>query len=189
MSQHPLTSQYHTVMTPLPPTYTRHDCLLSLQCVFANVSFSLPPWGKTFAIIINQFMIIRLCSRKIWYFSSLFCWLRAEKHCASDVCPWLCIQTMEMVNNTKIILLCNAVDRGSLSWQAFSSTSIWYIKQCTTELSVSIIMQCCALKMPPSLHNYEAMKAIRKKSRAQALSLTIFGYLNIWRETEEFLST
>ncbi len=30
--------------TPLPPTYTRHDCLLSLQCVFANVSFSSLPW-------------------------------------------------------------------------------------------------------------------------------------------------
>lgn len=78
--------------TPLPPTYTRHDCLLSLQCVFADVSFSLFPWGNTFTFMINQFMIIRLCLRKIR--SALFGisptrWLRSEcREChASDVCP------------------------------------------------------------------------------------------------------
>lgn len=176
---------------PYPSTYTRHDWLISLQCVFANVSFSFPPWGNTFAVMINQFMMIRLCSRKKNMIFLWLTWLSTEcrEHCASDVCPWLCIQTMETVNNTKIIFFCNAVDRRSSSWQAFSSTSIWYIKQCTTALSASIIMQCCALKMPRSLHNYETMKAIWKKSRAQALSLAIFGYLNIWSETGEFLST
>lgn len=112
-------------------------------------------------------------------------WLRTEcrEHHALDVCPWLCTQTIETVNNSKIILLCNAADRRSPSWQDFSSTSIWYIKQCTTEFSASIIMQCCALKMPPSLHNYETKKAIGKECRAHALS--IFGYLNISRETRE----
>lgn len=154
MSQHPLTSQYHAVKHPFPPlTYTRHDCLLSLQCVFDNISLSLVPVGNTFAIMINQFMIIKLLSRKIWSALSGISptrWLRTEcrEHHSSDVCPWLCTQTMETVNNTKIILLCNAVDSRSLSWQAFSSTSIWYIKQCTTVLSASIIKQCCALKMP-----------------------------------------
>lgn len=68
--------------TPLPPTYTRHDCLLSLQCVFANVSFFLLPWANTFAIIINQFMIVRLCIRKIRSALSGIspvCWMSAEK--------------------------------------------------------------------------------------------------------------
>lgn len=186
MSQHPLTSQYHAVRHPFPPTYTRHDCLLSLQCVFANVSFSLLPWETLLPSWLTS-----LCSRKIR--SALFGlsptgWQRTEcrEHHASDACPWLCTQTMETVNNTKIILLCDAVDRRSSSWQAFSSTSIWYIEQCTTELSASIIMQCCALKMPPSPQNYGTTKAIWKESRAHALSLTIFGYLNIWGETRDF---
>lgn len=61
--------------TPLPPsTYARHDCLLSLQCVYANASISLLPWGNTLAIMINQFMMTRRCSVYticiIWHVSS-----------------------------------------------------------------------------------------------------------------------
>lgn len=126
----------------------------------------------------------------VWHLSNLL----AEDLSAENAMPQMYVpdsvpRRWETVNNTKIILLCNAADRRSSTWQAFSSTSIWYIKQCTTELSASIIMQCCALKMPPSLHNYESTKAIWKESRAHPLSLTIFGCLNIWSERREFVCT
>lgn len=65
---------------------------------------------------------------------------------------------MEMVNNAKIILPCNAVDRRSSSWQAFSTTSIWYIKQCSTESSASIITQCCTVRRPLKERSHERMK-------------------------------
>uniref|UniRef100_A0A3Q4GT92 Uncharacterized protein n=1 Tax=Neolamprologus brichardi TaxID=32507 RepID=A0A3Q4GT92_NEOBR len=52
--------------TPLPPPHlTCHDCLLRLQCVYANVSVSLIPWGNTLVIMINQFMMTRQCSRNM----------------------------------------------------------------------------------------------------------------------------
>lgn len=105
-------------------------------------------------------MIIRQGSRKSWSALSEISpprWSRTEckEQDALDACPWLWSQTVETVDNSKIILLCNAADRRSSSWQGFSSTSIWYIKRCSTKFSASIIMQCCALKMPPPVHNYE----------------------------------
>lgn len=70
--------------TPLPPHLTCHDCLLRLQCVYANVSVSLIPWGNTLVIMINQFMMTRQCSRNMWcalfgIFPTSFSWrLSAE---------------------------------------------------------------------------------------------------------------
>lgn len=112
----PTNKSVSSCQTPLPPTSTCHDSLLCLHCCLL-MSPSLSLTGETFAIVINQFMIIRQCSRK---FNICIVW-----HLSSSLCPWLCRQTIEAVNNTKIISLCNAADRRSTAWQALSATSIW----------------------------------------------------------------
>lgn len=99
---------------PLPLVTTPCSvCTVVCWCL----SLSLSPMGETFAILINQFMIVRQCSGK--------CNICIVWHHSSSLCPWLCSQTIEAVNNTKIISLCNAADRRSSAWQALSATSVW----------------------------------------------------------------
>lgn len=104
---------------PPSPDFRLSRLPAQFALLFADVSLSLSlsPTGETFAILINQFMIIRQCSRK---FNICIVW----RH-SSSLCPWLCSQTIEPVNNTKIISLCNAADRRSSAWQALSATSVW----------------------------------------------------------------
>lgn len=73
----PTNKSVSNCQTPLPPTSTCHDSLLSLHCCLL-MSPSLSPMGETFAIMINQFMIIRQCSRKlniciVWHLFSSLC--------------------------------------------------------------------------------------------------------------------
>lgn len=113
----PTNKSVSNCQTPPSPHFHLSRLPAQFALLFANVSLSLTPMGETFAIVINQFMIIRQCSRK--------CNICIVWHLSSSLCPWLCIQTVEAVNNTKIISLCNAADRRRSSWQALSSTSIW----------------------------------------------------------------
>lgn len=86
---------------------------------------------ETLPITINRFMSLRHRWRKTSSGTFPVCRLRTERteRQASDACPWLFAQTMEMVNNAQIILPWNAADRRSSSWQCFSSTPIWHIQQ------------------------------------------------------------
>lgn len=143
MSQHPLTSQYH--QNPLPHTCARHDYLLCLQCVCVRWCLRLlRSHVETFMpVTITRFMSLRYHLHHLAHFQ--LAKLRRERMelRASDVCPWLFAQTMEMVNNAKTILPWNAADRRSSSWQSFLAPRQYGIY--SRDLSASIIAQCCTL--------------------------------------------
>lgn len=113
MSQHPLTSQYLTVRHPSSPPPHFHSsrlpapfALLLDNCLPISLSLS-PPRERLLPSWLTSLWLFDDAEGNV--ISALFGFSPA-------LCPWLCSQTIEAVNKTKMIFfsLCKAADRRSL---------------------------------------------------------------------------